>query len=177
MHIRTAGTGSVRPLPSTSCQMQQEKTKKTDSPIQGPNDEKASEGESLAHEMYTLTLGGELHLAPVKNPRETLDVGTGTGLWAINFADEHPECSVTGVDLSPIQPDLVPCNCVFEIDDASLEWTWEDDHFDFVHIRELFGSIRDWDLFFSEALRCIAPGGYVEIVEHSTWPASGVICV
>jgi ubiquinone/menaquinone biosynthesis C-methylase UbiE len=120
--------------------------------------------------MYTFTLGGELHLTPVSQPREILDVGTGTGLWAIQMADKFPDALVTGTDLSPIQPDLVPDNLVFEVDDASLEWTWDDDHFDFVHIRELFGSIRDWDLFFGEALRCIAPGGYIEVVEHSTWP-------
>lgn len=120
--------------------------------------------------MYTLTLGGELHLAPIKAPREILDVGTGTGIWAIQMADKFPEAQVTGTDLSPIQPDLVPENCVFEIDDNSLDWTWEDNQLDYVHVREMMGSIKDWDLFCSEALRCIAPGGYIEIMEHSTWP-------
>lgn len=36
-----------------------------------------------------------------------LDIGTGTGIWAIDFADEHPETTVIGTDLSPIQPDSV----------------------------------------------------------------------
>ncbi|KAH0385140.1 S-adenosyl-L-methionine-dependent methyltransferase, partial [Aureobasidium melanogenum] len=134
----------------------------------GPNDEQSCEGESLSHTLYTLTLGGELHLAPIKAPSEILDVGTGTGTWAIQMADKFPEAQVTGTDLSPIQPDLVPCNCVFEIDDASLDWTWEENQLDYVHVREMFGSIADWDLFCSEALRCIAPGGYIEIMEHST---------
>jgi len=120
--------------------------------------------------MYTLTLGGELHLAPIKAPREILDVGTGTGIWAIQMADKFPEAQVTGTDLSPIQPDLVPENCVFEIDDNSLDWTWEENQLDYVHVREMMGSIKDWDLFCNEALRCIAPGGYIEIMEHSTWP-------
>lgn len=120
--------------------------------------------------MYTLTLGGELHLAPIRAPREILDVGTGTGIWAIQMADKFPEAQVTGTDLSPIQPDLVPENCVFEIDDNSLDWTWEENQLDYVHVREMMGSIKDWDLFCNEALRCIAPGGYIEIMEHSTWP-------
>jgi SAM-dependent methyltransferase len=71
------------------------------------------------------------------------------------------------VDLSPIQPSWVPPNLNFEIDDLTQEWTWPDNHFDFVHIREMFGSIPDWDEFFSNCYRCTTPGGYVEIVEHS----------
>ena len=125
--------------------------------------------------MYYSTLGGQLHLCPVRNPREILDVGTGTGIWAIEMSDKFPEAQVTGTDLSPIQPDLVPPNCVFEIDDATLEWTWDDNFFDLIHIREMFGSIRDWGFFFREALRCTAPGGYLEIVEHSTWPVTDLL--
>jgi ubiquinone/menaquinone biosynthesis C-methylase UbiE len=53
----------------------------------------------------------------------------------------------------------------FEIDDATQTWTWEDGHFDFVHIRYLFGAISDWDHIFKEAYRCCAPGGWVESVE------------
>jgi methylase of polypeptide subunit release factors len=31
------------------------------------------------------------------------DVGTGTGIWAIDFADQYNNAEVTGTDLSPIQ--------------------------------------------------------------------------
>lgn len=50
---------------------------------QGPNDETANEQQDVAHHMYYLTLDGKLHLAPLKNPQEILDVGTGTGIWAM----------------------------------------------------------------------------------------------
>lgn len=86
------------------------------------------------------------------------------------MADTYPDACVTGTDLSPIQPQMVPPNCVFEVDDAELDWTWEDNFFDYVHVREMFGSIADWDAFFGEAFRCTKPGGWVEVVEHSTWP-------
>ena len=39
-----------------------------------------------------------------------VDVGTGTGIWAMDFADAHPESQVLGIDLSPIQPRFVPPN-------------------------------------------------------------------
>jgi hypothetical protein len=31
----------------------------------------------------------------------------GTGIWAIDFADEFPDATVIGCDLSPIQPQWV----------------------------------------------------------------------
>lgn len=37
----------------------------------------------LAHHIYLLTMEGKLHLAPLGNPHNVLDVGTGTGIWAM----------------------------------------------------------------------------------------------
>lgn len=42
----------------------------------------------LAHHIYRLLLGGSLYLAPIKNDvQRVLDLGTGTGIWAIDFAE------------------------------------------------------------------------------------------
>lgn len=41
----------------------------------------------------------ELSKAPVKSPQKVLDLGTGTGIWAIDYAHEHPEAEVIGLDL------------------------------------------------------------------------------
>lgn len=88
------------------------------------------------------------------------------------MADEYPSARVTGVDLSPIQPIFVPPNCIFEIDDMSMPWTYAPNQFDLIHVREMFGSIPDWDEFFRQCWRCLKPGGYVEVVEHSVEPTS-----
>jgi hypothetical protein len=88
------------------------------------------------------------------------------------MADQYPSATVTGTDLSPIQPEWVPPNCHFEIDDVSLDWTFPPNHFDFIHIRELFGCIPDWDFFFAQAFAHTKPGGWIEIVEHSVCPMS-----
>jgi len=85
-------------------------------------------------------------------------------------ADQYPSATVTGTDLSPIQPEWVPPNCHFEIDDVTLEWTFPSNHFDFIHIRELFGCIPNWDFFFAQAYEHTKPGGWIEIVEHSVQP-------
>jgi ubiquinone/menaquinone biosynthesis C-methylase UbiE len=136
----------------------------------GPNDDSAMESQDLAHHMYLITLDTKLHLAPLRDPQAILDVGTGTGIWAIDMADQYPGASVTGVDLSPIQPAFVPPNCSFEVDDLTLEWTYPESHFDCIHIRELFGSIPDWDFFLQEAYKCTKPNGWIEVVEHSVEP-------
>lgn len=42
---------------------------------------------------------GKLHLAPIKNPHRILDIGTGTGIWAIDMADLYPSAEVVGTDI------------------------------------------------------------------------------
>lgn len=97
--------------------------------------------------------------------KKVLDVGTGSGIWAVEFADRHPHAEIVGTDLSPCQPEWVPPNVRFEIDDAVLNWTWEPNEFDFIHIRYLFGAIKDWSALFRQAYRCCVPGGWVQSAE------------
>ncbi|CCE28046.1 uncharacterized protein CPUR_01520 [Claviceps purpurea 20.1] len=132
-----------------------------------PNDDQQLESVELAHHYLTILFGDQLFLAPLEKYKihRVLDIGTGTGIWAIEFADQFPNTSVIGTDLSPCQPQWIPPNVRFEIDDATLEWTWNDNHFDFIHIRYIVGGIQDWPGLFKEAYRCCAPGGWVESVE------------
>ncbi|KAM0433655.1 hypothetical protein ACHAQK_009089 [Fusarium lateritium] len=132
-----------------------------------PNDDQQLESVDLTHHYLTILLDEKLFLAPVKEEKlqKILDVGTGTGIWAIEFADRYPNAEIIGTDLSPCQPEWVPPNVRFEIDDAVMEWTWEPNEFDFIHIRYIFGAIKDWTALFREAYRCCAPGGWVQSVE------------
>jgi ubiquinone/menaquinone biosynthesis C-methylase UbiE len=40
---------------------------------------------------WLMLLKGELHKAPITNPQKILDLGTGTGIWALDIAeyDKH----------------------------------------------------------------------------------------
>ncbi|KAK0713762.1 S-adenosyl-L-methionine-dependent methyltransferase [Lasiosphaeria miniovina] len=126
-----------------------------------PNDEAQNDGLDFHHMMYLLH-DNKLNLAPVENPQAVLDVGTGTGIWAMDFADQYPSAQVIGTDLSPIQPAWTPPNCKFELDDASQTWTYPDNNFDFIHLRFMLGSIEDYVKLYREALRCLKPGGWLE---------------
>lgn len=120
----------------------------------------------INHHLLTLSLDGKLFLAPLKDDIENvLDIGTGTGIWAIDFADQFPNAKVIGTDISPIQPYWTPPNLQFEIDDATLEWMYKPDSFDYVHMRYLLGSIIDWTTLFKEAYKATKPGGYLESYE------------
>jgi hypothetical protein len=60
------------------------------------------------------------------------------------FADRYPNTEVIGTDLSPCQPQWVPPNLRFEIDDTVVQpWARKEDYFDFIHMRYLFGAIKD----------------------------------
>lgn len=71
-----------------------------------------------------------------------LDIGTGEGAWAMDVAELFPEVQVIGVDLYPPPPELVPQNCIFEVDDITMDWTWKH-KFDLVHIRWMIAAFTE----------------------------------
>jgi len=132
-----------------------------------PNDDKEQERLDILHHVFRLTLGGALcRTAPELNdPDMILDIGTGTGIWAIDMGDEFPSAEIIGTDLSPIQSSWVPPNVRFQIDDATQEWAFPQDSFDFIHARGLAGSIRDWPELLRQAYIHLKPGGRIELSE------------
>lgn len=127
-----------------------------------PNDERENDRLDLFHHLLTLRCDDKLHLAPIgPNPQRILDLGTGTGIWAIEMGDAYPSAQVLGNDLSPVQPSLVPPNVSFEVDDIEAPWAFSRP-FDFVHCRYLAGSIADWPRLVQQAFQFTKPGGWVE---------------
>jgi len=117
-----------------------------------------------------MVLHGELYTAPISpsSCERVLDVGTGTGIWALEMADLSPSTIVIGTDISAIQPLWVPPNCSFYVDDAETTWTFNEP-FDFIHGRALCGGIADWPEFYRQAYRSLKPGGWMEMQEHECW--------
>lgn len=49
-----------------------------------PNDDIEQEREYMKHALVLNLCKGRLHYAPLENPQSILDIGTGTGVWAID---------------------------------------------------------------------------------------------
>ncbi|KAK7972166.1 hypothetical protein PG988_006300 [Apiospora saccharicola] len=76
--------------------------------------------------------GGQTFLSPAVKPMTVLDVGTGSGLWALN----NPGSQVLGIDIAPSTPPFYVPNCRFETMDVTEPWKIEPG-FDFIHARGL----------------------------------------
>ncbi|PGH17806.1 hypothetical protein AJ79_00947 [Helicocarpus griseus UAMH5409] len=137
-----------------------------------PNDEEEQERLDLMHHLFLLSYDGELYHAPLpKTIGRALDIGCGTGIWVMDFADMHPEAKVIGTDLSAIQSGYVPQNVHFEVDDAEEDWQYSQP-FDYIHIRGMGGAIANWQRLLQQAFDNLVPGGWVELVEFDAWAST-----
>ncbi|OJD29113.1 methyltransferase [Diplodia corticola] len=134
-----------------------------------PNDEAECDRSDLIHHIYGMLLGGRLILAPIPHPQRIVDLGCGTGIWAMDVADAYPSADVLGIDISPIQPSWVPPNVRFVVDDVELPWTTsEADKFDLVHFVNLNACIGDWPALLRQCFDNLRPGGWLEAKETDT---------
>ncbi|KAK1640154.1 methyltransferase domain-containing protein [Colletotrichum phormii] len=133
----------------------------------GPNDESESDRLDFNHMLMVKTIGDKLYLAPFEKGKinRVLDIGTGTGVWALQVAEELPHAEILGNDLSAIQPTWVLPNVKFEIDDVESPWV-HTRKFDFVFSRYMTSSIADWPKLMRSVYENVAPGGWVEFQDY-----------
>jgi SAM-dependent methyltransferase len=105
-------------------------------------------------------------LAPVENPARVLDVGSGTGQWGFDLAEQFPGALVVGLDLLASKPDRPPgYRCVKG--NLLQGLPFGRDRFDLVHQRLLLAGVplSSWQAVVRELARVARPGGWVELVE------------
>jgi SAM-dependent methyltransferase len=86
--------------------------------------------------VYRKILGDNIVAPITRKPTDILDVGTGSGRWPIEVADRFPDCHVTGMDISPVNPIYeIPENCYFIVDDLTNGLMFNTGSMDLVHSR------------------------------------------
>ncbi|KAK1671414.1 methyltransferase [Colletotrichum godetiae] len=133
-----------------------------------PNDDDEMDRLDMTHNLTLKMLDEQLYLAPLQkqNLHKILDIGTGTGIWAMEMGDLFPSAEVYGNDLSAIQPDLVPPNVKFEIDDVESPWIG-DRKYDFIFCRYMIGSIANYPKLIRNIYDNLNPGGWAEFTDMS----------
>lgn len=127
-----------------------------------------------------------LYAAPIgQQTASILDVGSGTGRWAIEMAQLFPHARVVGMDVKPPAVDeragtggaldLRPPNYSFAPGNLLEGLPVPDGSFDFVHMRLLFSAIPHdrWPYVAQELARVTRPGGWVESVEATALERGG----
>ncbi|KAL8958460.1 MAG: hypothetical protein Q9193_004490, partial [Seirophora villosa] len=114
-----------------------------------PNDEAELDRLDVTHQKIRILLDDKLLLCPVRDPKRVLDVGTGTGIWAIEYVREP----------------RIPPNVKFEVDDCEEPWTFQE-KFDVVHARYLAAAVKDWPRLTAQAFQFTKPGGYTEFQDY-----------
>ncbi|KAF4823431.1 Secondary metabolism regulator LAE1 [Colletotrichum tropicale] len=119
------------------------------------------------HAFRAGAIGNKLFLAPIDAGKvhNVLDIGTGTGIWAIEAAEIFPNAKITGNDLSAIQPTWVPPNVHFEVDDVESPWLGLNG-FDFIFCRYMLGAIADWPKLMERVYENTKEGGWVEFQDY-----------
>ncbi|KAK1987641.1 methyltransferase [Colletotrichum cereale] len=137
-----------------------------------PNDESERARLEIQHQLFKLCLENSLTATklPKDQPLNILDIGTGTGNWAVEMGEQYPLARIMGIDISAaLLPTTVPPNVAFEVEDATDDWARDRDSLDFVHVRNLVGGgVPDWRALFQQAYEHLKPGGQIEFSEVRT---------
>lgn len=134
-----------------------------------PNDDEEQEREYMKHVLHLEQTGGRLFNAPIApNPQRILDLCTGTGLWPVAVAKTFPSAEIVGLDLSPIQPFMVPPNVRFLVDDVEDEWM-DRGGYDFIHLRHSCMYLKDIDKLINNCYSHLKEGGWLEITDYCTF--------
>lgn len=141
------------------------------------------EHDRLINDHYTHRMTwGRNFMSPIeevlREGAKVLDVGCGSGTWMFEVATEFPESVFIGIDITPFIPMIRPPNVKFEHANFLNKLAFDDETFDFVHVRGIcMGLTRQhWEPLINELVRVTKIGGYIELGERDTqWIGEGLI--
>lgn len=151
-----------------------------DAPYMLPKDDAELNRLDFQHYMLRYALRGA-YAPPLEAPRDVLDVGCGTGRWALDMAQLFPDANVIALDIVPPPAEASPPsadrprNYAFVEGDILRGLPFADGVFDFTHQRALLGAIPEqaWPGVARELARVTRSGGWVQLIEPAPAPQGG----
>ncbi|KZO93175.1 S-adenosyl-L-methionine-dependent methyltransferase [Calocera viscosa TUFC12733] len=130
------------------------------------NEEEDRRRLDAGHYALQAYLGGN-YIAPLHKlrPGAILDLGTGSGIWALEMAAEFPDAKVLGVDMLPVVARHAPPNCAFEVVNLAQEWPFPPQAFDVIHSRFCLVHLPNAREILVSALASLRPGGLLLLEE------------
>jgi SAM-dependent methyltransferase len=131
-----------------------------------PNDETEQDRLDFLHHALLRVTGLLTHVSHPTDAR-VLDLGCGTGIWVIEFAETFPNSFVVGVDLSSIQPARHPHNCHFYAP-FDFEFPWKklgEESWDVIRLQVCGGSVVNWPSLYRRVIAHLRPDAWFEQVD------------
>lgn len=152
-----------------------ERHHRSDVPYALPTDLTEGERLNLQHYLFRHVLKGN-HASPLDKDTVSaiLDVGSGTGIWGHEIAQEFPHARVIGLDMEPAQAlsrsssaMTPPTNYQYVQGNLFQGLPFPDSSFNFTHQRMLALAVpaKSWPQCLNELVRVTRPGGWIELLE------------
>jgi len=139
-----------------------------------PADQAEYERLDKQHLMHKLALGAlyypidlvQAALEPVEGEQKAImDLGTGSGIWAVEMAAAFPEVQVLGFDLAPNMNRPKPSNCHFEQGDFTQGMGRFAGQFNVVHARSVNQGMKNHVSYMHDLALLLKPGGVLLLAD------------
>ncbi|EJU03984.1 S-adenosyl-L-methionine-dependent methyltransferase, partial [Dacryopinax primogenitus] len=98
--------------------------------------------------------------------KRILDIGVGSGGWAVEVAELFPEAEMIGVDIVESKIENGPPNFTFRfLNVVKDEWPFPLNTFDIVHCRFLLMHTPNFEIVLNKAIDIVAPEGILMAVD------------
>lgn len=110
-------------------------------------------------------LEGALSFAVMESPKTILDLGAGSGAWAIQAAQLYSDALVIAADIAPLPDRPLPSNITYLPLDILKPYPLEKETFDLIHLRLLLYHVPVANIadFLERTVALLKPGGWLLI--------------